>query len=270
MYEISQVAWLSKLTGADACATKREMKPNPVILLIDAEKPTRKLLQMVLEVGRYRVFEAESGEIGIKEAVARRPDVIVMDLSLPDVDGMVLLKQLREWYRAPILILSARDNEALKVSALDGGANDFVSKPFGTAEVLARLRVLQRWDPGSPEGPYYINGDLKVNVTAGVVTIRGRHVELTPTEEALFFTLVRHAGHLITRSHLLRCVWGTDSESKLHDLHVYIRNLRNKLQSASDQVLIQTEGSEGYRLVVPFDSGKMPRAAVQTEVAASA
>jgi two-component system, OmpR family, KDP operon response regulator KdpE len=246
------------------------MKPNPIILLIDADKPTRKLLQTVLEVHRYRVFEAESGETGIKEAVARRPDVIVMDLSLPDMDGMALLKQLREWYRAPILILSARDTESAKVSALDGGANDFVSKPFGTAEVLARLRVLQRWDPASPEGPYYINGDLRVNVTAGVITIRGRHIELTPTEEALFFTLVRHAGHLVTRSHLLRCVWGADSESKLHDLHVYIRNLRNKLQGATEEVLIQTEGSEGYRLVVPFGTGKISRVAVQTEVAASA
>jgi two-component system, OmpR family, KDP operon response regulator KdpE len=233
------------------------MKPNPVILLIDADKPARKLLQLVLEVQRYRVFEAESGETGIKEAVARRPDVIVLDLALPDMDGMVVLKQLREWYRAPILILSARDNESLKVSALDSGANDFVSKPFGTSEVLARLRVLQRWDPGSPEGPYYINGDLKVNVTAGVVTIRGRHIELTPTEEALFFTLVRHAGHLVTRSHLLRCVWGTDSESKLHDLHVYIRNLRNKLQGATNEVLIQTEGSTGYRLFVPFETQKI-------------
>src|SRR5215469_3441476 len=160
------------------------MKPNPVILLIDADKGARKLMKTVLEAERYRVFEAETGETGIKEAVTRRPDVIVLDLSLPDMDGMDILKHLREWNRAPILILSGRDNEAVKVSALDCGANDFVVKPFGAAEVLARLRVLQRWDPGSPEGPYYINGDLKVNVTSGVVTMRGRHIELTPTEEA--------------------------------------------------------------------------------------
>lgn len=232
------------------------MKPNPVILLIDSDKPTRRLLQTVLEAQRYRVFEAENGENGIKEAVARRPDVIVMDLSLPDMEGLIVLKQLREWNRAPILILSARDNEASKVSALDGGANDFVSKPFGAAEVLARLRVLQRWNPCSPEGPYYINGDLRVDVTAGVATVRGRHIEFSPTEEALFFTLVRHAGQLVTRKHLLQCVWGTDSEGKVHDLHVYIRNLRSKLQGATDEMLIQTEGRAGYRLFVPFESPK--------------
>lgn len=242
------------------------MKPNPVILLIDPDKPTRRLLQTVLEAQRYRVFEAENGESGIKEAVARRPDVIVMDLSLPGVEGLVVLKQLREWNRAPILILSARDNEASKVSALDSGANDYVGKPFGTAEMLARLRVLQRWNPGCPEGPYYINGDLRVDVSAGVATLRGRHIEFTPTEEALFFTLVRHAGQLVTRKHLLQCVWGSDSESKLHDLHVYIRNLRNKLQGATDEVLIQTEGSMGYRLFVPFEARKAA-AEAQTKLA---
>lgn len=232
------------------------MKPNPVILLIDSDKSTRRLLQTVLEAQRYRVFEAENGETGIKEAVVRRPDVIVMDLCLPDTDGLIVLRQLREWNRAPILILSTRDSESSKVSALDSGANDYVSKPFGTAEVLARLRVLQRWDPFSPEGPYYINGDLRVDVTAGVTTVRGRHIEFTPTEEALFYTLVRHAGQLVTRNHLLRCVWGADSESKLHDLHVYIRNLRNKLQGATDDLLIHTEGSVGYRLFVPYAAQK--------------
>lgn len=245
------------------------MKPNPVILLIDPDKPTRRLLQTVLEAQRYRVYEAENGECGIKEAVARRPDVIVMDLCLPDMEGLTVLNQLREWNRAPILILSARDNEASKVSALDCGANDYVSKPFGAAEVLARLRVLQRWNPGTPEGPYYINGDLRVDVTAGVATVRGRHIEFSPTEEALFFTLVRHAGQLVTRKHLLQCVWGSDSESKVHDLHVYIRNLRNKLQGATDEVLIQTEGSVGYRLFVPFEAQKNT-AETQTKLAGAA
>src|ERR1700744_5554541 len=214
------------------------MKPNPIVLLIDADLSTRRLLRTVLEAQHYKIFEAENGESGIKEAVARRPDVIVLELSLADLDGFVVLKRLREWNRAPVLILSELDDEATKVKALDGGANDYVTKPFSAAEVLARFRVLQRWDPGSPEGPYYINGDLRVDVTARVATIRGRHVEFTPTEEALFYTLVHHAGQMVSRGHLLRCVWGTESEDKLHDLHVYIRNLRQKLQSSSDDVLI--------------------------------
>jgi two-component system, OmpR family, KDP operon response regulator KdpE len=228
------------------------MKPNPVALLIDADTPTRKLLRIVLEPQRYKVFEADTAETGTKEAVARRPDVIILDLCLPDMDGLIVLKRLREWNQAPILILSAEDDERLKVKALDGGANDYVNKPFGSAELCARLRVLQRPNPGELAGPFYINGDLRVDVNSHVATIRSRHVDFTPTEEALFFTLVRHAGQLVTRKHLLHCVWGTDDESKLHDLHVYIRNIRQKLQGASDDMIVQTEGSNGYRLFVPF------------------
>ena len=196
----------------------------------------------MLEPQRYKVFEADTAETGIKEAVARRPDVIVLDLCLPDMDGLTVLRRLREWNRAPILILSGLE-EDLAVKALDGGANDYMSKPFSSAELLARLRVLQRSNPGEPEGPYYLNGNLKVDVNSHVATIRGRHIDFTPTEEALFYTLVRHAGQLVTCKHLLHCVWGSDEESKLHDLHVYIRNLRQKLRGATNEMLIQTEGS---------------------------
>ena len=242
------------------------MKPNPVVLLIDADTPTRKLLRTVLEPHRYKVFEADTAETGTKETVARRPDVIILDLCLPDMDGLTVLKRLREWNRSPILILSGKGDEGLIVKALDGGANDYLSKPFSAAELLARLRVLQRTNPGEPEGPFYINGDLKVDVNSHVATIRGRHVDFTPTEEALFYTLVRHAGQLVTRKHLLYCVWGSDEESKLHDLHVYIRNLRQKLQDATNEMLIQTEGSTGYRLFVPFGPHEMPQKTTQTEL----
>jgi two-component system KDP operon response regulator KdpE len=164
-----------------------------------------------------------------------------------------VLARVREWSRAPVLILSAESEEQRKVAALDAGANDYMCKPFGSAELLARLRVLQRLDPAVSEGPYYINGDLHVDVTTHVTTVQGRPIDFTPTEEALFFTLVRHAGQLVTCRHLFRSVWGTDSERKIHDLHVYIRNLRQKLQGTDNAVAIQTEGSAGYRLVVPFD-----------------
>jgi two-component system, OmpR family, KDP operon response regulator KdpE len=227
------------------------LKPNPVILIVDADRPVRRLLRTILEPNRYKVFEAEDGEEGTKEAVARQPDVIIMDVCLPDVDGLDLLRRLRNWYRAPIMILSAEDNEERKVKALDYGANDFVNKPFGTAEMLARLRVLQRSNPGEVEGPFFINGNLHVNVTTHVATLNGHNVDFTPTEEALFYTLVRHAGQVVTCKHLLQCVWGADVESKIHDLHVHIRAIRKKLQGANGEVLIQTEGSAGYRLLVP-------------------
>jgi two-component system KDP operon response regulator KdpE len=234
------------------------MKPNPLALIIDADRPIRRLLRVVLEPHHYRVYEAENGQSGMKEAVARQPDVIILDLSLPDIDGLTVLKRMREWNRAPVLILSTQGGEESKVAALDGGANDYMTKPFGPAELLARLRVLQRSVPSEPDGPLFVSGDLQVDIASHLVTLRGRQVFLSPTEEAVFYTLVRHSGKLVTCKHLLRCVWGSDSEAKLHDLHVYIRCLRQKLRGSADDILIQTEGSVGYRLLVPMDFEPAP------------
>ena len=220
--------------------------------------PIRRLLRAVLEPQHYKVYEAEHGHTGITEAVARRPDVIILDLALPDMDGLTVLLQLRESNRAPVLILSARDDEASKVAALDGGANDYMTKPFGAAELLARLRVLQRSMPGEPDGPLFIHGGLEVDMMSHRVALRGCPVDLTPTEEAVLYILTRHAGKLVTCKHLLRCVWGIDSEHKLHDLHVYIRSLRRKLNGASNESVIQTEGSAGYRLLLPMDCPYAP------------
>jgi two-component system KDP operon response regulator KdpE len=231
------------------------MKPNPNILIIDADRPVRRHLRLVLEPQRYRVFEAETGEAGIRTAVERQPDVIILELALPDSDGLDVLGQLREWNRSPIMILSAQSGEEKKVAALDVGANDFVSKPFGAAELLARLRVLQRANPAEAEGPFYINGDVQVDIAARAVTVHGRRIDFTPTEEVLFYVLARHAGLLVTCKHLVRCVWGGSPENKLHDLHVYIRSLRRKLEENGGVTVIQTEGSAGYRLLVPQDTG---------------
>jgi two-component system KDP operon response regulator KdpE len=229
------------------------MKPNPIALLIDAERPVRRLLRAILEAHHYKVHEAECGHVGIKEAVVRRPDVIILDVALPDIDGLTVLIQLRESNRAPVLILSAQDDEKAKVAALDSGANDYMTKPFGAAELLARLRVLQRSMPCEPDGPLFMNGDLEVDLLSHRVAIRGRKLDLTPTEEAVLYILTRHAGKLVSCQHLLRCVWGLDSEHKLHDLHVYIRSLRRKLNGAGHESVIQTEGSAGYRLLLPID-----------------
>lgn len=243
--------------GREAPAS-RGMKPNPTALLIDSDRPIRRLLRNLLEPHHYRVGEAENGAAGIKEAVARRPDVVILEPELPDLDGLEVLKRLREWNPVPVLILSARADEESKVAALDAGAEDYLTKPFGSAELLARLRVLQRAERGEPDGPLYIHGGLRVDSASHLVTLGGREVELTPTEEAVFYTLVRHAGKVVTCEFLLRCVWGTDSESKLHDLHVYIRCLRRKLQSAAAETLIRTEGSVGYRLALPPECPSAP------------
>jgi two-component system, OmpR family, KDP operon response regulator KdpE len=234
------------------------MKPNPIALLIDADRPIRRLLRVVLEPHHYKVYEAENGQTGIKEAVARRPDVIILDLSLPDIDGLTVLKRLREWNQDPVLILSAQDIEESKVAALDSGANDYMTKPFGSAELLARLRVLQRSIPGEPDGPLFIHGDLQMEIISHRVTLRGRQVDFTPTEAAVLYILVRHAGKLVACRHLLRCVWGNDQENKLHDLHVYIRSLRQKLNGVGNESVIQTVGSAGYRLLLPMDCQHAP------------
>jgi len=177
---------------------------------------------------------------------------------LSDISGLTVLKRLREWNRTPVLILSAQNDEENKVAALDSGANDYMTKPFGSAELLARLRVLQRSIPGEPDGPLFIHGDLQVDIISHRVTLRGHQVDLTPTEAAVLYILVRHAGILVTCKHLLRCVWGNDSENKLHDLHVYIRSLRQKLNGAGNESVIQTEGSTGYRLLLPMDCQHTP------------
>jgi two-component system KDP operon response regulator KdpE len=246
------------------------MKPNPVALLIDGDRAIRRLLRAVLEPHHYKVCEAECGQAGIKEAVVRRPDVILLDLALPDMDGLNALMRLRQSNRAPVLILSARDDEETKVAALDGGANDYMTKPFGAAELLARLRVLQRSIPGEPDGPLFIHGGLRVDMMSHRITLRGSAVELTHTEEAVFYILVRHAGSLVTCKHLLRCVWGTDSESKIHELHVYIRSLRQKLSGGGNESFIQTEGSAGYRLLLPAAGQQTPADCAAPEVSAPA
>ena len=246
------------------------MKPNPIALLIDADRPIRRLLRAVLEPHHYKVYEAEQGQAGIKEAVVRRPDVILLDLALPDMDGLTALLQLRESSPAPIVILSAQDDQESKVAALDSGANDYMTKPFGAAELLARLRVLQRSIPGEADGPLFIHGELQVDILSHRITLRGCPVELTHTEEAIFYILVRHAGKLVTTRHLLRCVWGTDSAGKIHDLHVYIRSLRQKLSGGGNESVIQTQGSAGYRLLLPMDCQLAPYESAAPKMSARA
>jgi two-component system KDP operon response regulator KdpE len=224
------------------------MKPKPTALIIDGELAVRRLVRVVLEEERYKVIEVETGRKGLKAAVEQQPDVIILELDLPDINGLVVLRRIREWSQKPVLILSERSQPADKVSALDSGADDYLTKPFDTAELLARLRVIQRCLPGVTDSPLLVEGDLRVNLAAHEVTIKGQKLDFTPTEEALFYVLARHAGKTVTCRHLVRCVWGTDAEDKIRDVRVYVACLRKKLGVHGGEILIRTEGGVGYCL----------------------
>ncbi|MFA7004502.1 MAG: response regulator [Verrucomicrobiia bacterium] len=224
------------------------MKPNPTVLIIDDERAIRRLLCAALEP-HYQVCEAENGQLGLQEAAAKRPDVIILDLGLPDMDGVTVLKRLREWSQTPVLVLSVRDREADKVAALDNGADDYLTKPFGTAELLARLRVIQRRAPGGVEEPVHVIGPLQVDLAAHQVKVHGREVSLTATEFALLRVLVQHAGKVVTHKLLLRTVWGPNAEEQSQYLRVYFTHLRKKLETEATGKLIQNEPGIGYRLL---------------------
>jgi two-component system KDP operon response regulator KdpE len=166
------------------------------------------------------------------------------------MDGVAVLKRLREWSQTPVLVLSVRDREGDKVAALDNGADDYLTKPFGTAELLARLRAVQRRAPEAQEKPVFVSGDLKVDLATRAVTLKGKEVRLTATEYALLHELVRHAGKVVMHAQLLRSVWGPNAESQSQYLRVYITHLRKKLETPGSGKLIQTEPGIGYRLLV--------------------
>jgi two-component system KDP operon response regulator KdpE len=224
------------------------VKPRPTILIVDGELAIRRLLRNVLVSQNYRVFEAMDARAGLEQAACRRPDVIILETILDDMDGLDFLRALREWNHKPVLVLSAQTKEAEKVAALDAGANDYMTKPFGSEELFARLRVLQRSLPGVPDGPFLLEGDLRVNLTAHDTTFKGCQLRLSPTEEALFYLLARYAGKVVTFRHMLRCVWGTDAESKMQDLRVYVAQLRKKLREYGGEIQIRTQGTFGYCL----------------------
>ena len=223
------------------------MKPSA--LIIDDEKQIRRLLRLALEGADYHVLEADGGQPGLMAIVQSRPDVVLLDLGLPDMEGAKVLERLREWTRVPVLILSVRDDPEEKVAALDAGADDYVTKPFDTAELLARLRVIQRRSLVETGEPIFQVGDLTVDLADRSVTFRGKEIKLTPTEYALLRVLVQHAGKVVTHKQLLRTVWGEKSESQAQYLRVYITHLRKKFETEGNTApLIKTEVGIGYRL----------------------
>jgi len=222
---------------------------KPVALVIDDEVQIRRLLRVVLESADYQVHEAETAAQGLTDAATRRPDVVLLDLGLPDSDGVNVLRRLREWSQVPVVVLSVRDDEEGKVAALDAGADDYVTKPFSSAELLARLRAAQRKTRPEEETSRFKSGDLIVDLTARVVTRAGHEVKLTATEYALLRLFVRHAGRVLTHRQILREIWGPKSEEHRQYLRVYVTHLRQKIErDPAAPELVKTEPGIGYRL----------------------
>lgn len=220
--------------------------PLMTALIIDDEVQIRRLLRMALEARGYKVHEAEAGQLGLQEAAFVRPDVILLDLGLPDMDGVTVLKRLREWSSTPVLILSVRDQEDVKVAAFEAGADDYVTKPFGTAELLARLTAIQRRQK-SNDSPECVIGPLRIDFIHHEATLNGESLKLTPTEYALLKLLARNVGKLITQAQILRDVWGGHAGDASHSLRVHVNHLRNKLSDSG--IEIRNEPGIGYRLV---------------------
>jgi two-component system KDP operon response regulator KdpE len=227
----------------------------PTALVIDDERQIRRLLRILLE-DEYRVFESESGRQGLADIAARRPDVVLLDLALPDLDGIEVLKRLREWSRVPVLVLSVREGSDDKVAALDNGADDYVIKPFESSELLARLRAIQRRATIGAEEPIFQAGHLAIDFNSRTVSVNGNEVKLTATEYALLKVLAQHAGKVVTHKQLLREVWGPNAEEQSQYLRVYVTHLRKRIEIADVPTkLIRTESGIGYRLVTPTPSG---------------
>jgi two-component system KDP operon response regulator KdpE len=223
--------------------------PTHSVLIIDDEVQIRRLLRVTLEAGGYRVLEAASGEEGLAEAAQRNPDVIILDLGLPGMDGLSVLKRLREWSRAPVLVLSVQEGESDKVSALDNGADDYMTKPFSTAELLARLRVVQRHAQPEADNAVFRSGPLEMDLAARRVLVKGREIKMTPTEYSFLRLLARHAGKVVTHRQILKEVWGPAYGEQTHYLRVYVAHLRDKIEADPTRPeLLLTEPGVGYRL----------------------
>jgi two-component system KDP operon response regulator KdpE len=221
-------------------------------LLVDDEPQVRRFLRTSLPQD-CKLIEADTGERGLAAATTQRPDVILLDLGLPDVDGIEVTRRLREWSNVPVIVLSARGQEQDKVAALDAGADDYLTKPFGLPELLARIRVAARHaaQRGAKEEALFELGELRVDLARRIVTLAGDEIRLTPIEYKLLTTLVRKAGQVLTYQQLLREVWGPRHLTQRQYLHVYMGHLRSKLErDPARPKLLVTEPGVGYRIKV--------------------
>jgi two-component system KDP operon response regulator KdpE len=219
------------------------------ILVVDDERAIRRFLSATLTGHGHLVYEAATGKDGLRALSADRPDVVILDLGLPDMDGTEVIRQLRSWSQTPVIVLSVREHEDDKIAALDAGADDYLTKPFGVGELMARIRAAIRRVAQTGSEPVFEVGDLKVDLGRRRVTLQGREIGLTPTEYDLLRAMVRHAGRVLTQRHLLREVWGGAYDTETHTLRVNISNLRHKIEpDPSRPQFILTEPGVGYRL----------------------
>ena len=220
------------------------------ILVIDDEVQIRRLLRITLEAAGHTVREAETGRRGLDEIARRAPDAVILDLGLPDLPGLEVLRRLREWSRVPVLVLTVRADETDKVAALDAGADDYLTKPFGAAELLARIRAILRRVPIGSEPAVVSFGEIKVDLAARLVRRNDTEVKLTPREYDLLRILVVHRGRVVTHQQILREIWGPKSEEQTHYLRVHMTHLRQKIEADPHRPRhLRTESGIGYRLV---------------------
>ncbi len=225
---------------------------NGLILLIEDEPQMRRFLRITLQGHGYRLVEADTGEEGLRQATTRNPDIVLLDLGLPDMDGIEVTKRFREWSEVPIIVISAREQEEDKIKALDAGADDYLTKPFGAGELLARIRVALRHRVMLQSGqkdPEFTLGDLRVDLAKRLVFVKDKEIHLTPIEYRLLTVLIKNAGKVVTHTHLLKEVWGPPYTGQTEYLRVYMAQLRRKLEEdpAQPKFLINEPGI-GYRL----------------------
>ena len=227
---------------------------KPIVVVIEDDPPIRRFLRTGLATHGFVVFEADNGRQGIVEAGVRKPDLVILDLGLPDMDGVEVVKLIREWSAMPIIILSARSSEQSKIEALDAGADDYLTKPFGLGELLARTRVaLRRWlrVPEQDPSGIFTTGSLQVDLLNRWVQIDGKEVHLTPIQYRLLSVLVQNAGKVLTHRQILKDVWGPSHTESSHYLRIYMSQLRQKLEEDPTQPkYLLTESGVGYRLKV--------------------
>jgi two-component system KDP operon response regulator KdpE len=228
---------------------------DPLVLLVEDEPQMRRFLRTTLPLHSFRLIEAPTVREGLMSAASHQPQIVLLDLGLPDGDGMDFIRRFREWSRTPVIVLSARGRESDKVDALDAGADDYVTKPFGVDELLARIRVALRHAAeagGGSRDPVLELGSLRIDFAAHDVRQDGNHVHLTPTEFRLLSLLARHAGKLLTHRQILREIWGPGSATQTHTLRVYMAELRRKIEKdPARPQLLTTEPGVGYRLRDP-------------------
>jgi two-component system KDP operon response regulator KdpE len=230
--------------------TMSSSTPSLVTVIIDDEPQVRKLLCVSLLSEHYMVYEAENGQLGLMEIAYRKPDVVLLDLGLPDIDGIEVIRRLREWSTVPVIVISVRESVEDKVKALDAGADDYLTKPFHAAELFARLRAVVRHSKGAITQTEITTGSLKIDLSARMVFSDGAEIHLTATEYALLKALALNLGKVLTQKQLLREVWGPAAGENTNYLRVYMRHLRKKIETNSSlPKLLINEPGIGYRLI---------------------